>query len=130
MKRYLLSIILCVLAAFALSAQEQDSPKVPMTVSISEASSNVPASSWDFLTTRLNAAITKNGMGATDNFTQFFLSCTYSVVDKHIVPGSPTKYFQTVEMNYFVDIQNMRRNHWRRCLIQLEVQLEQLAIFD
>lgn len=102
MKRYLLSIILCVLAAFALSAQEQDSPKVPMTVSISEASSNVPASSWDFLTTRLNAAITKNGMGATDDFTQFFLSCTYSVVDKHIVPGSPTKYFQTVEMNYFV----------------------------
>lgn len=46
-----------------MSAQEQDSPKVPMTVSISEASSNVPASSWDFLTTRLNAAITKNGMG-------------------------------------------------------------------
>lgn len=101
MKR-ILSIILCVLSACALSAQEQDSPKVPMTVFISEASSNIPMSSWDFLTTRLKSAITRNGMGATDDFTQFYLSCTYSVVEKHIVPGSPTKYFQTVEMNYFV----------------------------
>lgn len=94
------AIFICVLSALNVSAQE--SSKVPMTVSISEASSNIPASSRDFLTMRLNSAIAKNGMGATDDFTQFYLSCSYSVVEKHIVPGSPTKYFQTVEMNYFV----------------------------
>lgn len=92
--------LLCTLTGIVSIAQE--TTKVPMTVSISDASSNIPLSSRDFLTTRLNAAITRNGMGATDDFCQFYMSCTYSVVEKHIVPGAPTKYFQTIEMNFFV----------------------------
>lgn len=84
---------------FLTSAQDG---KVPMTVYFADESSNIPYSSRDFLTTRMKAAITKNGMGATDDFCQFFMSCSYNVIEKHVVPGSPTKYFQTVEMNFFV----------------------------
>ena len=87
---------------FALSVQAQELPKVPMAVSISEASSNIPEASREFLTSRLNSAVAKNGMGATDDFTQFYLSCSYKVVEKHTLPGPPAKYFNTVEMNYFV----------------------------
>lgn len=94
------AIIFCALSVLAVPAQE--SPKVPMSVSISDASSNIPESSRDLLTTRLNSAIAKNGMGATDDFTQFYLSCSYSIVEKHTLPGPPAKYFNTVEMNYFV----------------------------
>lgn len=101
MKRLaLFALVQCVFCCFTLTAQE--TAKVPMAVSISDASSNIPFSSRDFLATRLASAISRNGMGATDDFCQFYMSCTYSVVDKHIVVGSPAKYFETIEMNYFV----------------------------
>lgn len=92
---------LCALFCISAAAQEQQA-KIPMTVYLSDASSNIPSSSREFLTTRLNAAVARNGMGATEDFCQFYMSCSYSVIEKHIVPGSPTKYFQTVEMNFFV----------------------------
>lgn len=96
-------IIICFLCALAgIVSAAQETAKVPMTVSISDASSNIPPASRNYLTTRMTAAITRNGMGATDDFCQFYMSCTYSVVDKHIIPGAPTKYFQTIEMNFFV----------------------------
>lgn len=98
MKKILCISLLC--GAISLNAAAIDS--VPMGVAVAETSSNIPASSYDFLTTRLNSAIANSGMGSTQDVTQFYITCSYNVVDKHIVPGAPTKYFQTIEMNYFV----------------------------
>lgn len=98
-KKFHISLICSAVLSLSAFAQVES---VPMGVAIAETSTTIPASSYDFLTTRLNAAVTNAGLGTTQNVTQFYLTCNYTVVDKHIVPGAPTKYFQTVEMNYFV----------------------------
>lgn len=86
----------------ALSLFAQEPTGVPMTVKIYEETSNIPAMSADMLGTRMKAAIANSGMGATEDLTQFYLTAKSTMLDKHIVPGSPTKYFNTTELTLFV----------------------------
>ena len=99
-KNILLLLLLCPLIIFPTNGQELG--KVPMTAAIADESSYIPASVRDFLVTRMKSSISKGGMGATDDFCQFYMTCSYKTIEKHIVPGAPTKYFQTTEMNFFV----------------------------
>jgi len=100
MKRAIvLSVCLCSLwMSCPMSAQNT----LPMAVNLAEESSNMPPASYDYLTTRLKSAVVNGGMGSTDDFTQFYLTCSYNVIEKHIVPGAPAKHFQTIDMNFFV----------------------------
>ena len=88
--------------AFAAALNAQAPTAVPMTVNIYEESSNIPAGTAEMLATRMKAAIANSGMGATEDVTQFYLPAKSSLLDKHIVPGSPTKYFNTSELTLFV----------------------------
>lgn len=92
----------CLSACLPAFSQKQQAPRVPMTVALDEDSPALPAGSVDLLRSRMLSAITEGGMGATEDFCQFFMTCRYSVIDKHVIPGAPTKYFQTVEMTFFV----------------------------
>ncbi len=75
---------------------------VPMNVNIYEETSNIPAASAEMLSTRMKAAIANSGMGATDDVTQFYLTAKASLLDKHVITGAPTKYFNTSEITFFV----------------------------
>jgi len=103
MKKIILSA-LCIFAAVAINAQEQERvpSQIPMAVSISESSSSIPSGSEDYLVTRMKAAIANNGMGATENCTQFYMTCTYTLLANNVIPGAPTKFSQTAEMQFFV----------------------------
>ncbi|MBO4447700.1 MAG: hypothetical protein J5764_06205 [Bacteroidales bacterium] len=87
---------------FAAFAQGSQPTPIPMAVSINEASSNIPAASRNYLETKLNSLVTNGGMGSTADFSQFYLTCSYNLVEKHVVSGAPTKYFQTIEMTFSV----------------------------
>lgn len=86
----------------SLYAYAQAPSGVPMTVNIYEETSNIPAATAGMLSTRMMAAIANSGMGATEDVTQFYLTAKCSLLDKHVVPGSPTKYFNTAELTFFV----------------------------
>ncbi|MCQ2177522.1 MAG: hypothetical protein MJY42_01390 [Bacteroidales bacterium] len=88
--------------AVSCAAYSQTQKVVPMSVYIPEDSPSIPAQSSDMLLTRMRSAVVRSGMAATDDVTQFYLTCKSDLVDKHIIPGAPTKYSHAVEMTFFV----------------------------
>lgn len=89
-------------AAAALTAFAQTPKAVPMSVYIPEDSPSIPYESTEMLTTRMKSAVVKSGFGSTEDVTQFYLTCKSDLLDKHIIPGAPTKYSQSIEMTFFV----------------------------
>lgn len=95
--------ILSVAALFAACTVFAQAPAgVPMTVHIDSETSSLPEATATMLATRAKAAITNSGMGATEDMTQFYMTAKAIILDKHIVPGAPTKYFNTSEISFFI----------------------------
>lgn len=95
MKRLTVALLLALSISVSTSAQ-----KVRIGAYVPE-ESGIPGAARDFLETRLMAATTQAGMGASD-FTQFFISVKGLEVEKYIVPGAPTKYKSFTELNFYV----------------------------
>lgn len=103
MKRIVNKLTLLALSLFgcaALSAQE--APKVPISIYLPDQVESIPVEARASLEAKLTSAAAKNGMGATPEFTQFYITAAASVVDRHVLPGAPTKYRQEVDLTFYV----------------------------
>lgn len=89
------------IAISTVSLAQTIEKSVPVSVYLPDFEESVPASSRAALDAKLNTLTSQCGMGAVD-FTQFYLSCSASVVGKDVIPGAPTKYVDEVELNLFV----------------------------
>ena len=99
MKKLLLFFILLT-GVFGVRAEE--GAKISLSVYIQEQAERIPASSVNALTAKLRNAVGLCGMGATDDFTQFYLTCDASVISRDILPGAPVKYRQNVDLTFYV----------------------------
>lgn len=97
-----ISSLICTLCCCCTIALAQEPAVVPMGVSIEPETTVIPATAINFLKTKLKQAATRNGMGATEDVRQFYLTCSYTTIEKHIVQGAPAKHFYTNEMDFFV----------------------------
>lgn len=95
-------ILLAAAVFISCIASAQAPVGVPMTVYIDPNASSMPEQTAQLLTGRLKAAIANSGMGATDDVTQFYLTAKSFLLEKHIVPGSPVKHFNTSEISFYV----------------------------
>lgn len=101
----ILCTILC-LSAFvstvSLSAQTKTSKKVPLSVYVSEQAEYIPQIAQAAMAEKLRQIVMNNGMAATDDVGQFYITCIASVSDKEILGGAPTKFAQKMDLNFYV----------------------------
>ena len=75
------------LAALAVAAQAsaQASRNVPLTVYVPEQAEYLPEIAHAAMANKMRQVVNLNGMGATDDRGQFYITCTVSVTDKEVV---------------------------------------------
>ena len=100
MKKIFLFALAGLTAVSGLKAQ--NSARVPISVYFPEQVESIPETAVNSLTSRLKSAAAQNGMGATDDFAQFYLTADASVVSRDVVPGAPPKFSQQVELTVYV----------------------------
>lgn len=99
MKRLFLFALLSIIAQCVLA---QEPAKVPVAIYIPEQTESIPASAVNSLTNKLVAAVAQSGMGASDDFVQFYLTCEAAVVSRDVIPGAPVKYRQNADLTFYV----------------------------
>ncbi len=108
MKRTLNFIIACAVMLTSLSAKAQQTTapaapaKVPISVYLPDELDNIPEEARNTLKNKFKAAAAQSGMGATDDFAQFYMTCTATKVDMQVIPGAPTKYRQEVDLTLYI----------------------------
>lgn len=102
MKKILYSILagLLGLSAYAQESRLQDN--VQMAVYLDESQNAVPQNVKGLVEARLKTILSKNMMGASGDFCQFFVTCDANKVESDILPGAPTKYRDVIEVNFYV----------------------------
>lgn len=89
-------------AANAQAPAEGEVPAIPISIFFSEQSANIPQEAVGSLTNKMRAAAARNGLGATDDNNQFFLTCQATVEEKYVIPGPPPQYFQKLDLTFYV----------------------------
>lgn len=88
------------LAAAAVHGASQKS--VPLMIVVPEQAEYVPQVARGALENKMRQIVNLNGMGATDDAGQFFLTCMLTVQDKQVVGGAPTRIAQKVDATFYV----------------------------
>ena len=104
--KYIIGVLAlaCGFSAFAQEAAPE-APKVPVSVVFPEQVPYISFEAQEVLKNKLAAACAQGGMGATDDFCQFVLTSSISIVDKYVNPGNPPKYFEKGDLTvYVVDV--------------------------
>ena len=92
------------LAALAVAAQAsaQASRNVPLTVYVPEQAEYLPEIAHAAMANKMRQVVNLNGMGATDDRGQFYITCTVSVTDKEVVGTAPAKIAQKMDVTFYV----------------------------
>jgi hypothetical protein len=94
--------LMCISITDVLAQDTTPNSKVPIAVYLPEENTDMPSEALTTLNNKLKAAATQSGMGATDGFAQFYLTCTSTRVDMQVIAGAPTKYRQELELSVYV----------------------------
>lgn len=84
------------------SAAGAATKSVPLTVAVPEQAEYVPQIAHAAMANKMRQIANLNGMSATDDAGQFFLTCVVTVQDKQIVSGAPAKIAQKVDVTFYV----------------------------
>lgn len=75
---------------------------VPLTIAVPEQAEYVPQAARAALENKMRQIADLNGMSATGDAGQFFLTCVVTVQDKQVVGGAPVKIAQQVDVTFYV----------------------------
>lgn len=95
-------IILAAALAVSAAAPAAAPKSVPLTIAVPEQAEYVPQAARAALANKMRQIADLNGMSATGDAGQFFLTCTVTVQDKQVVGGAPVKIAQQVDVTFYV----------------------------
>lgn len=95
-------IILAASLAACAAASGAVPKSVPLTVAVPEQAEYVPQAARAALENKMRQIVNLNGMSATGDAGQFFLTCVVTVQDKQVVGGAPVKIAQQVDVTFYV----------------------------
>lgn len=95
-------IILAASLAAATAALGAAPKSVPLTIAVPEQAEYVPQAARAALENKMRQIANLNGMSATGDAGQFFLTCVVTVLDKQVVGGAPVKIAQQAEVTFYV----------------------------
>lgn len=90
------------LAAVAVAAQGTGKKSVPLTIAVPEQAEYVPEIAQSALADKMRQIVNVNGMGATDDAGQFFMTCVMTVADKQVLGGAPVKIAQKIDVTFYI----------------------------
>lgn len=99
MKRHLVFFFFCSLLGINAFSQECD---MPLRVVIPDQVEALDATSELQIKNKLRHIAVQNGIAGGLDYSPFALTASVDVVDKEIVPGSPTKYIYVLNVNLFI----------------------------
>lgn len=85
-----------------VAAQTNSDQKIPVSIYLPDEEESIPDKAQQQLANKISAIAAQCGMGATEDFAQFYATCSASVLDKHVVPGAPPKYMQELELTFSI----------------------------
>lgn len=91
----------CLLTVAAV-AQGTAKKSVPLTVAVPEQAEYVPEIARAAIENKMQQIVNINGMSATGDTGQFFLTCALNVTDKQVVAGAPVKIAQKIDITFYV----------------------------
>lgn len=92
-----------VLAALACAVQAAAQTRnVPLTVYVPEQAEYLPDIARAAMANKMRQVVNLNGMGATDDRGQFYITCTVSVTDKEVLGTAPAKIAQKMDVTFYV----------------------------
>ncbi len=101
--KYISALFVALCGLFFSASAQDTATKVPISIYFPESYEDIiPANAQVQLANKLTGAAAKAGVGATTDFTQFYLTCGISVLDSQIIPGAPTQYSQQLEITMYV----------------------------
>lgn len=89
-------------AAWGLNAQTSAIKRIPLTVVVPEQAEYVPQIAQSAMADKMRQIVMANGMAATDDLGQFFLTCSIGVADKQVVAGAPPKFADKMDVSFYV----------------------------
>lgn len=102
MKKIFATITLALVVFTAAFAQDtQAKPSVQIGVYFDE-TSDIPVTARTSLANKIRSIITRNGIGATSDFAQFFVTASAVPYEENIVPGAPTRYQEKITVYLYV----------------------------
>lgn len=100
------SVTKLILALAALAcmgrAAAQTSRNVPLTVFVPEQAEYLPDVARAAMAGKMRQIVNLNGMGATDDRGQFYITCTVAVTDKEVLGTAPAKIVQKMDVTFYV----------------------------
>ncbi len=96
-----LILLAACLATFCASAQQTEK-RVPLKVVVPEQAELVPLIAQSALMNKMRQVVNLNGVGATDDGGQFYMTCIFNVTDKQLVGGAPAKIVQKIDATFYV----------------------------
>lgn len=103
MKKLIVLVAAVVLAAgsiFGLEAQNRNDLKIPVSIYLPDAETSIPGDAAKQLQNKITALAAQCGMGATEDFAQFYVTCVATTLDQHVIPGAPTKYSYELDLTF------------------------------
>ncbi|MDE6229873.1 MAG: hypothetical protein K2M40_08820 [Muribaculaceae bacterium] len=89
MKKFLSALAALILSAGAVA---QSDCTISLSVLRAPQTENIPAQTEEYLVTRLQSALTADGIVAGENLSQFFIAGKFSHVMEDVVPGPPRQF--------------------------------------
>lgn len=95
-------MILAAALTVVSAAVAAETKSVPLTIAVPEQAEYVPQAARAALENKMRQIADLNGMSATGDAGQFFLTCVVTVQDKQVVGGAPVKIAQQVDVTFYV----------------------------
>lgn len=95
-------MILAAALTVVSAATAAETKSVPLTIAVPEQAEYVPQTARAALENKMRQIANLNGMSATGDAGQFFLTCVVTVQDKQVVGGAPVKIAQQVDVTFYV----------------------------
>ncbi len=100
--RVLLCGVLAVAPLLGVVAQSKSDLKIPISIYLPDGEKGIPSAASSHLANKITMIAAQNGMGATDDFAQFYVTTLATVLDQHVIPGAPTKYSYELDLTFHI----------------------------
>lgn len=98
MKKWIILAAALVGAAAAMGA----SKNVPLMIAVPQQAEYVPDVARAAMANKMRQLVDANGMSASGDAGQFFLTCVLTVQDKQVIGGAPTRIAQKIDVTFYV----------------------------
>src|SRR5665647_2080014 len=100
----LFGLVVCILTARAQNdlPKSNDLARISLTPVVPEQMDGMPENALSVLENKLQQIASTNGLGASDYYLRFIITCKVVLVTKDIIPGPPAMHAYNMDMTMYI----------------------------